>query len=679
MAAGHSRPENTIRCGNCRAENFPYAAFCISCGEPFDGAEDNLPSRDTGSSLPEVSTERPRSRGVQPFTISLSTLARRETLLGIALLLFVVGFALYQWRHTNDQAQAFRQGLALEKAKDWDRAVEAFDRAGDFPGAAAMKDGAKATAAQRDQIYLQGVAALDRNQWTLALRSFEQVEVIQPGFGNNAGRMQQVRTQLAMLELSGIIYRVSEGQGQGLYYIDGTGHTMQLPGSDKYSTVRAISHPGNQLAYDRPATLAGYGLGRTDLRASVQGVLSDNKRQNQREIVEATIGPRSISTQAVADIDTEGTGIFAPRGLWWYGPPQGSTLTQGDVSYINNHTEVYGTVLIRRSQDKRVVLAADPPRSRLIMGQEIPELSTGRVDTAILMADLSGNINRMVSMLPGSVESAAVSRDGRWLLVTARQDSGTGPQKVVWAQSLDLRTDPTDGHQLPGQTIQLSAVPLTGYPPSHLSASFVPSDAAPVHVLVSQVVTGTEELDLHTLDSNLARTLWNTEMPANNPDFDQAGFSNNGELLASPRRNPWGTVLEMISLARPDYVRWFNVPLPAAEDQPVELQFSSRNDYILAQVQKYKGMTAKASIDVYAAHVGQYDYGSLGVLNHIATATLNGLSTVAATSGGTRVVYVNGNGELHAVRYDGESDVTIAQGASAVWSLGTDADLGWTR
>ena len=73
-----------VRCSNCRGENFEFASFCISCGEPLDDP--------SGSDFVPSSSIAPPAAGQSEPTVSLGMASTRrlwrvESAIGLLLLI----------------------------------------------------------------------------------------------------------------------------------------------------------------------------------------------------------------------------------------------------------------------------------------------------------------------------------------------------------------------------------------------------------------------------------------------------------------------------------------------------------------------------------------------------------------------------------------------------------------
>ena len=254
---GSRTKDNILKCPRCKAENRLFATFCISCGEPFgvSGAPDSLSS--SFSTWGEGFQSEPTSEKQERIpTVGKSSvarrLARRETIIGVLIIVLAIGYAIYQWQRNTAESAAYRAGLAAQQANDWDKAADAFDRAGDYIGAANLALNAHFQANERDRLYVGAIGAAESKDWNTAISDLEKVQKIQPGFADTYDRLVQARSQAFGLQLDGLVYQVNDGSSPGLYLLDHTGRPSLLPGSDHDSAIRAASTDGTSFVYDRP-------------------------------------------------------------------------------------------------------------------------------------------------------------------------------------------------------------------------------------------------------------------------------------------------------------------------------------------------------------------------------------------------------------------------------------------
>src|SRR5262245_53365573 len=147
-----NRQSNNFSCPQCGAENYAFASFCIACGEPFDAPGDpdfDFIFPDDTPPKPARAERQEAPIGSRPAPSLSSRLARRETIIGLGLFILVIGYAIFDWQRSVAQSTAFKEGIAAEQRKDWDKAADAFGRAGDQRDAANKASHARAQVAER--------------------------------------------------------------------------------------------------------------------------------------------------------------------------------------------------------------------------------------------------------------------------------------------------------------------------------------------------------------------------------------------------------------------------------------------------------------------------------------------------------------------------------------------------
>lgn len=671
----HELRADGVRCPHCRIYNHSYAVFCISCGEPLDEAISSpQPTPAAGPTEPH----RSESEQQQPLVAAGAThggfatrFARREAIIGIAVLLLALGLAVNQWQRSSEQAAAFNDGVAAEQQRNWDKAAEAFARAGDHPGAAEKASNALGKTMKRNRLYLQGLVAEERGDWKTTVDSLEQVETIQPNFADTEQRLRRAQEQTATLGLEGIVMRTSREGSDGLYYLDGEGKILMLPGSDKNSAIRAWEPSGQTFVYDRSSKCCPTATPATPLA----GVMEANSPlpAARREIVMVDMNPHGMKTTVLPGLDPGGAGIIGADGLWWHNQSMmWDGYPQDAVYYVprsgNGSTSPH--MVAGQSSDRKVI-AFDPANSRLVISEASKDPASGEETTRLYLTEAGGENPVLLPGAGGSVRSASVSPDGRWLLYVSEQRKDAGTLRRAWAQSLQ----PDDEEVYPHFAL-LEPDYSARSPIERLNLKFVPSSGRPTRVLVTYVQGGIESLSGYDLETHREYSIW-AGRTAGFASEDVAGFSPGGDYLASPRRYETGNLLEMIRLSRPDYQRWFNVPLPMPEDRPAEVSFSPLGDYILAAVKNYRHLRGRLSQNLYAAQVD--DAGGLHQVKLLAITLLSGVPTVATPRSGKFLAYIDNQGDLHSLHYDGTRDLIIAHDVTAVWNLGENPSLAWNR
>src|SRR5438445_12557973 len=110
--------DTTLRCTRCHAWNYPFASFCISCGQPFSDQWDDAGTASTHNSPAQIV----QGIGQPPISVMRSRMTnprlRWEAAIGLLILLLTVGYAVYNVGHTNAQMDAYKAGIAAAQHKD---------------------------------------------------------------------------------------------------------------------------------------------------------------------------------------------------------------------------------------------------------------------------------------------------------------------------------------------------------------------------------------------------------------------------------------------------------------------------------------------------------------------------------------------------------------------------------
>ncbi len=327
--------DTTLQCVRCRAWNYPFASFCISCGQPFDGEwgdSDPASAQSAGIEPYKGSDEHP------PSPLGLNTAIHRfrwEAAIGLLILLLTLGYALYNVQRTNAQTDAYREGIAAAQHKDWDRAADLFSHAGDHPDANNQRQQAQKQVAERNRLYTEGTQAANHQDWPASLSALQAVQAIQPNYLDTAGLLAKAKQGTFNHDLVSIAYLVSDGPtAPGIYVRDGQGGPSRLDRSDKDSRIRAVSPDGKALVYDRTSNESDY---LPSLRHNT--VVGDTFAHFTREriLVLALRGSdNTITTVTLPQLDINGTGVFSKDGLWWFSKQVGLGSYVDQVFYVNN-------------------------------------------------------------------------------------------------------------------------------------------------------------------------------------------------------------------------------------------------------------------------------------------------------------------------------------------------------
>jgi hypothetical protein len=222
-------------CPYCRARNMAGAGFCIECGEPLDGlrAGDAWAGEDgdSGAVAPPWSW---RER-------------RLELVLGLALLMAVVGFALFNYLGQEAQAGKYRSGVAALERGDLESAVTDLQAAGDYLDSGKRVAEARERIRERGILYRLGSEAFASGRMWQAARVLAQLDAQSPGFVNTSAMLTEARRDVGV-----IAYRLgpwADGDG-ALYVAHSDGRDAQrVPDTNRLTKPEALSTDGKWLLY----------------------------------------------------------------------------------------------------------------------------------------------------------------------------------------------------------------------------------------------------------------------------------------------------------------------------------------------------------------------------------------------------------------------------------------------
>jgi hypothetical protein len=325
---------------------------------------------------------------------------------------------------------------------------------------------------------------------------------------------------------------------------------------------------------------------------------------------------------------------------------------------------------------KERVVALDPARSRLVLAEARGSARNVDRETDISLSAADGSSPRLLQTLQGDVQSAAISRDGRWLVVTTEyMPNYHTTERTVWL----MPTEPGTGG-VAEQPRKLDSISWGGADmPVRLSAAFVPGKEGSAMVLVDKATREIERLTFYSTESGAVTHIWYSLTDQAHPE-DLAGFSHGATYLALRRQYTQLGKLEIVGLARPDFMLSWSVPLPTTQSQVVSVSFAPGDTQVVAEVTSPNRNTSVLRYELYTAEVEPG--GGLSDVRRLTeqgAQSQSGLPATAISPGGKLLAYVTAQHELRAVFLDGTVDTLVAEGVKAIWSLGQPNDLSWQR
>lgn len=380
-----------MRCPFCAAPNRAGARFCIECGEPLDAATLAAPSAARRSLPPDP-----------PGPAWRRSPRLREVVLGVAVLVLVLLFDRWngaQQAARDQQAAAYRRGIAALGAQHWADAVTAFGEAGDYKDAARRRNDAQQTVTQLAHRWDEAQAAEQAGAWWAATLDYDAIAALQPDYPN-----VDVRRTAARKGAGPLLYRVPAAPGDPALWwatADGT-DAHSIPGTDANSQIHGISPDGHWAIY------------------SVYIEESAERHRRQPYLLDLRTG---ISALLVLPLDSR-PGVMSAQfrtdssGFWWQvedqlfyaaipvgvaWAPSGGIYPLLCAPDIVVHDPVQGlTVLLHHTQPAGEVGAP--------AWLDLPD------STAVLAGDTLGGNTRLLAQEGGRVEDGAISPDGRYLL-----------------------------------------------------------------------------------------------------------------------------------------------------------------------------------------------------------------------------------------------------------------------
>ena len=421
------------RCPYCGAANRAYATFCLGCGESLDEAT-RLPA--------PPATAAPPPAGVRS-AMRFPRLRHGwwELVLGLCLVVIVVGFAGLDWWQGEQQAAAYRGGLAAAAARDWDTAAGLFAQVPGYLDADQRRAAIAETIRQRNTLYAAGSAAVRQADWITAYRTLSATLALQPGYRDSASLFAYTGGKLTGSALAGTVYRQVIGPTPGLF-LRRDGGDLRLPGSDAGSRVWLISPDLGRIIYDGPLSRAA--------SPSAAGAPASGALPPDRQLLLLTVGKTAGQAPATPVVlphrfGESGRMVATAGGVWWYelmavDPDLPAFVRIGIVTaHALQHLVFFDPASGRTTETPRgggtdYLLDVDLARGRLLLAH-FTDPAGPAPQTDLLYAGAAPGPPVAVQHLAGLVPSAWLSRDQNLLVYTLLNP---GPAAAVQRIALRL-------------------------------------------------------------------------------------------------------------------------------------------------------------------------------------------------------------------------------------------------
>jgi hypothetical protein len=583
-----------------------------------------------------------------------------ERWIGLLLVLGLVGFGLFTWWTDSTQQSAYRAGLHAETDHDWDAALAAFGRAGDYADAKTRAGNAATFAQQRNSAYSAATAAYARQDWTALIPALDQLKRTAPAYRDTPRLIEALETEVYTAALSGTVALRPTAAPPG-WYAYRPGGWRYLAGSDAQSHILAHCPDGGWVL-DVPIL-------------NSEGTPAPATFQTLRQL--AVAAPDGTIRARLAFHLGDRDGVLCQGGRVWQLQSAAERLPRmGDDIYpIFAYTAAYQTI-----GQPDVGQPVFPPGHWYVLDVLPPDgLLALQLDDLehpgplhLYQTAFDGSQPRLLGSYEASPSIQTTSPDARWLLITLHS---TVPPVAP-------TVDP------PRQTQLLLADLTSAQPPQLLTTSLAPPSYNPNGpLLFSQFVTrGPYRGQITILEADGSREqvrLLDPARPAGERKFvlPQRLYEGYAALPTPDGGLFLSGLLQPVAYENPTLVRpvtatllYFDaqgtprtIDLPSFSDRRIEpLRVQEDRAIYLDAVNGYE---ANQTITFRVYSVPFADFGSAP-----ATPTLLAAGGAQTDSrygfpapfwlGEERLAYVTPDGDLHTRRYDGSGDVLLGHGFS---------------
>jgi hypothetical protein len=480
------------RCPICGVANAAYATFCIECGEPLDAGAPRSPE---SHAVPAVAR--------QEAGWSRQFARRGELWLGALLIVAVLGVAVLDWRHQDEQAAGYHAGDIAAAAHHWTAAQAAFARLGDYRDAPGRAIQAAAQMQRRDASYALGTAALSDQAYLSAFSAFSQTLAIEPDYRDAPALFAGAGRAIIQAALANTVYRRVSGPTPGLYTRRAGGGDWLLPGSDALSRVWTATARG-QVVYDGPI---GPTLG-ANPRLPPAGDDATPWLAAGRQLWLTEIGTAATPRPLSRTFGLGGGMVVGQDGVWWFDPAEfhaDATHGYSVRGVVVRLLAFYDLQSLRASEavladDTYFLLDMDAGTGQLLIGH-YSWSETPQPRTQLYLAGPTGHALQPLADVAGVVNTARFSPDGQAVLYSAQILTS------VFADAhLELVAVALSNPQHPAQLLARMVAWGPGLDEGSLRGVFVPGPGHP-RVLIRRQAADLIRLSIRDLKTDVEANL----------------------------------------------------------------------------------------------------------------------------------------------------------------------------
>jgi hypothetical protein len=464
----------------------------------------------------------------------------RDLLLGLLLLVGVLGFAGWQWWSQEARQSSYSRAEQALSRHELDDARALFAGASGYRDADSRVRDVEQRITLRDSLYMSATTHIANKEWPAALADLRALRGVQPGYRASSHLERIVVVEVGFDAAEGsVALREPPGGPAGLYYRRDR-EWLYLPGSDTLSRILGSGAEG-LLVYDVPAGGEAAGARRVMLGNFLGHAAVSN--------------PLPFDPTVYSDFKWNAKGVWAFR----YGrystpgrPPIVDAMHGVEAAYMAYGSDTIYPIAFDNSDGTmgEVLVDVDATGDHYLMASwtGAARLSSEVLSDTVVSVSVgsAGGGNRMVYATRGiGLESARLSRDGRFVLVTTYTPSASGDVYRLLLIDTRLGGEPQQIDGVRARDFTGSGIPL-----HWMTSTFVESGAYAGKVLAA----------VFNYDHTHLR-LYDPEQPEE-PLLDEEVPTSTGLLWSIARADDSGLV---VSGALP----WYSPPYGRTDTQTV--------------------------------------------------------------------------------------------------------------
>lgn len=391
-----------------------------------------------------------------------------EFVLGAAILLVILSFAVYSTIHQSDQSEHYGRARQAIQAHQYEQALAEYDAASGYLDTPQRSAELRNQLASRDMLYEEALDSRKAGKWWLEAVALSKVAELQPGYKDVTSQLAGVRQE------NGLIFYKQAAWANGIHTAGlffawaAGGEPHHLPRSNASSTIQAVSPDSRWIVYS------------IDLSSDPQGVPHNMLLYDlHADAVYSMLLPSASFTTPILI-------RFSPdsRQVW---------LDMGDSPFSYPLPFAVGGPSTLVPQLPDAAENAQRYGRSLLLSRDA---ASGASTLSLKVAGPAGASPRLISVEQGRVDGAIFSSDGHFLLYRVWSSPDNAPDSTCRLKLVDLTLQTLHADTIAGLPIRAADEMR-----SSLKGEFTRDG---VHVLLVQRYRGDTEAHLYTLGTGNA-------------------------------------------------------------------------------------------------------------------------------------------------------------------------------